>query len=197
MIKPALLALLLLAPPALADDGRLKVATVDMQRLFKGYHRTEASRKQYNVELARLQKQDADRLSRIRELEAELRKLRKQLEDPAVAESKKVTLHRQATDRHEEGIALERERRDFITGRQRLLNERMAQEMKGLLAEIREQLDEIAKTEDYDYVFDASGLSGSQVPFILSSRIGGDLTEAVLTKLNAGAAKNEAEPVPK
>jgi outer membrane protein len=197
MIKPALLALLLLATPVPADDVQLKVATVDMQRLFKDYHRREAAQKEYNVELTRLQKQDSDRLSRIRELEAELEKARKQIEDPAIAESKKAAIYRQSADRQQEGVALERERRDFIEGRQRLLNERMMQKMKELLAEIRKQLDEIARTEDYDYVFDASGLSTSQVPFVLTSRMAGDLTEVVLTKLNASAAKNEAEPVSK
>ena len=194
MIKPALLALWVLATPVVADEGRLKIATVDMQRIFKSYQRTEAVQNEYNVELARIQKQDSDRLTGIREIEAQLDKLRKQLEDPAIAESKKETLRQQAMDRREEGIALERERRESGERRRRLLNERMMQEMRRLLVEIRTQLDDIAKTEDYDYVFDSTGLSTSQVPFVLSSRASGDLTEVVLTKLNAGAAKNDAGP---
>jgi outer membrane protein len=194
MIKPAILALLLLAAPVIAEDGPLKVATVDMQRLFKGYHRTEAAEKDYHVELARMQKQESDRLSGIRDLEAQLGKLAKQLEDPTLAESKKVKLHQQATDCRQEGIALERERRDFVERSRRQINERMMEVMNGLVAEIREELGEIARAEDYDYVFDASGVSSSQVPFILTARESGDLTEMVLTKLNAGAAKEEAEP---
>jgi Skp family chaperone for outer membrane proteins len=197
MIKPAILALLVLATPAFAEKERLKVGTVDMQRLFKGCHQAEIAQKECNIELAKLQKQDGDRLSRIREIDAELERLRKQLEDPTIAESKKDKLLQQASDRRQEGVALERERRDFVEGRRRSINERMVQQVKGLVDEIRKQLDEIAKTEDYDYVFDASGLSASQVPFVLTSRADDDLTEVVLTKLNAGAAKKEAEPVPK
>lgn len=197
MIKLAIFALLILAVPVFAKEERLKIGTVDMQRLFKGYYRAEVAQKECNVELARLQKQNGERLSRIREIDEGLEKLRKKLEDPTIAESKKNKLLQQAGDRRQEGVALERERRDFVEGRRRSINERMMQEMKGLLAEIRKQLDEIARAEDYDYVFDASGLSTSQVPFVLTPKAGGDLTEVVLTKLNAGAAKNEAEPVPK
>jgi outer membrane protein len=197
MIKPAILALLVLATPVFAEKEQLKVATVDMQRIFKNYHRTAAARKECNVELARIQKQDEDRLVRIREIDAEMEKLRKQLDDSTIAESKRGKLFQQAGDRRQEGIALERERRDFVEGRRRLVNERMAQKINELVTEIRRQLDEIAKAEDYDYVFDASGLSASQVPFVLCSKAEEDLTEVVLTKLNAGAAKTEAEPVPR
>jgi Skp family chaperone for outer membrane proteins len=170
---------------------------VDVQRLFKSYHRTEAAEKDYHVEVARIQKQETERLSGIRELEAKFEKLAKQLEDPTLAESKKIKLHQQATDCRQEGIALEKERRDFIERGRRQINERMVQVMGGLLNEIRKQLDEIARAEDYDYVFDSSGLSASQVPFILTARESGDLTEMVLTKLNAGAAKEEAQPASK
>jgi outer membrane protein len=197
MIKSALSVLLAFICTAVAEDERLKIGTVDMQRLFREYHRTQAAQKESNVELARLQKQDQERLAGIREIESALEKFRKQLEDPAVAESKKDGLRKQAYDRHQEGVALERERHEFVARRRQSINERMMQEMMRLLAEIRKELEEIARTEDYDYVFDASGLSSWQVPFVLSSARAGDLTEVLLTKLNAGAAKGEAQPPPK
>ena len=197
MIKPALLALWVVVTPVLAEDGPLRVGTVDMQRVFKGYHRTEAAEKDYHVELARIQKQESERMSGIRDIEAQLAKLAKQLEDPTLAESKKAKLYQQASDRREEGIALERERRDFVERGRRQINERMSQVMNGLVTEIRKQLDEIARAEDYDYVFDASGLSSTQVPFVLRAAKSGDLTETILAKLNAGAAKEEVKPAAK
>ena len=197
MLKPAILALLVLGLPALAEDARLKVGTVDMLRLFKGYHRTEAAQRESNVDLARLQKQDGDRQVRIREIEGTVEKLRKEIGDPAIAASKKTKLLQRAEDQRQEGIALEQERREFVERHRRTVQERMVQEMKGLVAEIRKQLEEIARAENYDYVFDSSGLSASQVPFVLVNRQADDLTEVVLTKLNAGVAEKEAKPVPK
>jgi len=66
---------------AAAQDGKPKIATVDMQELFKQYYRTNEAQKQINVERARIQKDNNERLSRIRELEDTLAKLKKQLEE--------------------------------------------------------------------------------------------------------------------
>ena len=75
--------------PAAPAAPQLRIATVDMQELFKQYHRTNEAQKQINVERARIQKDNNERLARIRDLEEKLGKLRKELEDPAVNESKK------------------------------------------------------------------------------------------------------------
>lgn len=196
MIKSLAVAFALLSGPITAGEKALKIATVDMQRLFAGYHRAEAARKESNVEQARLQKQDNDRLARIREIDAELESLRKQAEDPVLAESKRVKLQQQWNDRRQEGVALERERRDFMESRRRNLNERMLRQINELVAEIRAQVTETARAEDYDYVFDSSAQSLNRVPFLISKHEADDLTEALLTKLNAGAAESKVATAP-
>jgi outer membrane protein len=197
MIKSLAAALVLLAGPVSAGEKPLKIATVDMQRLFAGYHRAVAAQKESHVEMARLKKQDNDRLARIREIEVELEAFRKQAEDPVLAESKRVKLQQQWSDRRQEGVALERERRDFVESRRRNLNERMLRQMGELIAEIRGHVTEVARTEDYDYVFDSSAQSLNHVPFLIAKHEADDLTEALLTKLNAGAAEPKVEPAPK
>ena len=42
------------ATMAVAQDGKLNIATVDMQELFKQYYRTNDAQKQINVERARI-----------------------------------------------------------------------------------------------------------------------------------------------
>ena len=97
--------LLFAALPASAQD-KLKIATVDMAQLFKDYHRTNDAQKQINVERARIQKENNERLSRIRELEAELQNLRKQLEDPSISDKKKQELFKDFQMKTQEGVAL-------------------------------------------------------------------------------------------
>ena len=87
----ALAASLIAVAPA-AQEGKLNIATVDLQELFKQYSRTNEAQKQINVERARIQKDNNERLARIRDLEENLGNLRKQLEDPAINDSKKQTL---------------------------------------------------------------------------------------------------------
>jgi outer membrane protein len=184
-----------LATLASAADGKLNIATVDMQELFKQYYRTNEAQKQINVERARIQKDNNERLTRIRELEDTLGKLRKQLEDPALNDSKKQTLYKEWQASQQEGVALDRERREFLQRRNQALNEKMVQRMKGILEEIRKLVEEKAKLDNYDYVFDKSGLSTSQVPFLLYTKDATDITAGLLKDLNKDAPA-ESLPAP-
>jgi outer membrane protein len=170
----------------------IRIATVDMQELFKDYHRTNDAQKQINIERARIQKENNDRLTRIRELENSLGNLRKQIDDPAISDSRKQTLFKDWQMQQQEGIALDRERREFLQRKNQALNETMVQRMKGILNEIRKLVEEQAKGENYDYVFDKSGLSTSQVPFLLYTKDATDITAALLKDLNKDAPKESS-----
>jgi outer membrane protein len=183
----AIFAALAICGSAVAQEGKLKIATVDMQQLFKEYHRTNEAQKEINVERARIQKDNNDRLATIRDLDTQLQNMRKQLEDPTIAQSKKETVFNDWNVKQQEGIALDRERREFLQRRNQLLNEKMVQRMKGILEEIRKLVEEKAKAEDYDYVFDKSGLSTSQVPFFLYTKDATDITAVLLKELNKDA----------
>ncbi len=182
-----------LATVAAAQEGKLNIATVDMQELFKQYYRTNEAQKQINVERARIQKDNNERLARIRELEDSISKLRKQIEDPSLADSKKQTIFKDLQTQNQEGNALDRERREFLQRRNQALNEKMVQRMKGILEEIRKLVEEKAKVDNYDYVFDKSGLSTSQVPFLLYTKDATDITAGLLKDLNKDAP---AESIP-
>ena len=185
---------------ATAQEGKLKIATVDMQELFKQYYRTNEAQKQINVERAKIQKDNNERMAKIREIETSLGKLCKQLEDPAINDSRKQALFKDWQSQQNEGIALDRERREFLQRRNQLLNEKMLQKMKGILEEIRKLVEEHAKGEDFDYVFDKSGLSTSQVPFLLYTKDATDITAVLLKDLNkdapADALPAPGEPAP-
>lgn len=179
---------------ASAQEGKLKIATVDMQQLFKEYYRTNEAQKQINVERARIQKDNNERMARIRDLDTELQNMRKQIEDPSIADSKKQALYSEWQGKQQDGIQLDRERREFLQRRNQALNEKMVQRMKGILEEIRKLVEEQAKTEDYDYVFDKSGLSTAQVPFLLYTKDATDITAVLLKDLNKDAPPESANP---
>ncbi len=189
-----------LATSAIAQEGKLNIATVDMQELFKQYYRTNEAQKQINVERARIQKDNNERLARIRELEESLGALRKQLDDPSIADSKKQALFKDWQMQQQEGIALDRERREFLQRRNQALNEKMVQRMRGILEEIRKIVEDQAKVDNFDYVFDKSGLSTSQVPFLLYTKDATDITAGLLKELNKDAPADslpvEGEPAP-
>jgi hypothetical protein len=49
----------------------------------------------------------------------------------------------------------------------------------------------MSEAEDYDYVFDKSGLSTSQVPFFLHTKGSTDMTGKLLADLNAGISPSD------
>jgi outer membrane protein len=196
----ALVAATVFVGTAAAQEGKLKIATVDMQQLFKEYHRTNEAQKEINVERAKIQKDNNERLDRIRTLDTELQTMRKQLEDPSISDQKKQAVFQDWNIKQQEGIALDRERREFLQRRNQSLNEKMVQRMKGILEEIRKLVEEKAKAEDFDYVFDKSGLSTSQVPFFLYTKDATDITAVLLKELNkdapAESKPSEETPAP-
>ncbi|MFP6895324.1 MAG: OmpH family outer membrane protein [Roseibacillus sp.] len=179
--------ILMLTVPAVAQDNKLKIATVDMQTLFKQYHRTNEAQREINVERAKIQQNNNERLETIRSLEDELQGLRKQLDDPSISDKKKQDLFKNFQMKTQEGVALDRERREFLQRRNTALNEKMVQKMRGILEEIRKLVEDRAKSDDYDYVFDKSGLSTSQVPFLLYTKDATDITGGLLEQLNKDA----------
>jgi Skp family chaperone for outer membrane proteins len=147
MRKLASLFIALSLGTATAQEGRLKIATVDMQQLFKEYRRTNEAQKEINVERARIPTDNNDRLAQIRELDTVLQEMRKQLEDPSCSESKKQSIFNEWNLKQQEGIALDRERREFLQRRNQSLNEKMVQRMKVILEEIRKLVEEKAKAQ--------------------------------------------------
>lgn len=175
---------------AVADQAKLKIATVDMQQLFKDFYKTNEAQKQINVERARIQKDNTDRLTRLRELEESVGKIRKQLEDPSLSDTKKQALVKDFQAQQQDGVALDRERREFLQRKNQALTEKTVQRMKTIFEEIRKLVEEQAKSDDYDYVFDKSGLSTTQVPFLLYTKDATDITAVLLKTLNKDAPKD-------
>jgi len=197
MISLRKISLFLLATVTIgtAAAQNLKIATVDMQKLFKEYHRTADAQKQVNVERARIQKENDERLERIREIEAELQTGKKQLEDPSLNDKKKAELYKKFQTKNQEGIALDRERREFLQRRNAALGDKMNQRMRGIIDELRKLVEEQSKADDYDYVFDSSGKGANGIEVLIFSKDANDITASVLAKLNVDApAASEGSP---
>lgn len=186
--KPAgILAAFALSLAALPAEEPLRIATTDMQTLFNRYYRTIEAQKKINVERAKIQLHNNERLENIRNLEEELASLRKQFRDPSISDKKKQEVFRDLQLKTQHGNELNRERQEFLERRERALNEHMVRTMRGILEEILLLVRKQAKSDDYDYVFDRSGHSTSQVPFLLHAKDAVDLTPILLQKLNKDA----------
>ena len=172
---------------AAQQSARLKIATVDMQALFTDYAPTKATMAKFEEEKAGVTKQAMERKTRLDEAKAELDNRQKQLGDPSVADAKKQTLYTDLQVKKQQWEALQREAEEFVSRKQRALQEQMQLRIKDILEGIRGKVQKFAEAEGYDYVLDKTGTSTSQVPVLLYTKDATDITDALLKTLKEEA----------
>jgi outer membrane protein len=183
---------------AQAQESKMKIATVDMMLLFNEYHKTNLVRQDLNAEKARIAKKNTDKLTAIRAIENDVRLLKSQSEDGTLSEQKKIQVYKDYTYKYQEGIQLEKARQEAFERDNLALRELTADKMRAVLKEIRDLVESHAKSENYDYVFDKSGMSTSQVPFLLFAKDAAEITPLLLKELNknAPAEATSTQPAP-
>lgn len=174
-------------------SAQIKMATVDMEKLFNDFHRTGEIQKEINIERARIQKDNNLRLADIRGIDDQIQGIRKKLEAGSLGAKEGQDLRKQAAELKQDGIHKERERTEFLERRNRALNERMRKEMRQILQNIRQVVTERAKSQNFDYILDTSGKTTQGVPFVLYASEPKDLTEKILNEINEKAKQASAQ----
>ena len=180
---------LFISAVALCSAGAqdLKVGIVDMTRVFQEYHKTKDAEKKVNDGKAIAKKELDERNARYKQLIEKYQNYAKEMKEPGISEELRAQKEKEAQDVASEARSLEREKKEFAERRQRQLLEQVERMRKAILEEIRELVQEMAKEQNYDLVFDKSGLGSRGIPFLLHSKDGVDFSDDVIAKLNANA----------
>lgn len=180
---------------ASAQEAKLNIATVDMMLLYNEYYKTNLARQEFSVDKARISKDNSDKLTAIRQVENDIRLLKQQSEDATLSDQKKNQVYKDYQYKFQMGTQLDKERREYVGRKEQALREKTAIRMRAILDEIRALVEVRAKAENYDYVFDKSGMSTSQVPFLLYAKDATDITPLLLKELNKDAPAEALVPV--
>ena len=180
----SILAGLLLFPSIALGQQRLKIATVSMERLFNEYEQTEKVQREINIERARIQRENNNKLASIREIDSKLQKIREELNSDELGEKQRADLIDESRALSQDGRSKEKERTEYLERRNRTLAQNMRKQMRGILVKIQRTVSEMAKEGNYDFIFDSSGNSNQGIPFVLHARDTTDLTELLLKQLN-------------
>ncbi len=162
-----------------------------MERLFNEYYQTAKIQREINIDRARIQRDNNDRLANIREIDSKLQKIREQLKSEDIGAKEREDLLTESRELSQDGKSKERERTEFLDRRNRALSERMRKQMRGILVKIQRTVSERAKEGNYDFIFDSSGNSNQGIPFVLHARETTDLTDNLLEELNKDAEEGE------
>lgn len=184
-------ALFFFSPIAMGQQ-RLKIATVSMERLFNEYHETAKIQREINIKRARIQRDNNEQLSTIRDIDSQLQKIREELKSNRVGEKQKQDLLVESRNLAQDGKAKERARKEFLNRSNRVLGDNMRKQMRGILNKIQNTVSDRAKEGNYDFIFDSSGSSNQGIPFVLHSRETTDLTDSLLKEINKDAKPDGA-----
>jgi outer membrane protein len=171
-----------------------RVATVDLQKVFDKYWRTEQSIAALKDRLAQFEKSRIEMVEGMKKKNEDYQRLLEAANNQALSAEQREKRKKDADDKLRELKTAKDELDQFDRVANATLVEQKARMRKNILEEIKGAVTSNAKTSGYSLVLD----SGSQTyvadptgpyysPNILYASEENDLTETVLSQLNAGA----------
>jgi outer membrane protein len=184
------LALSLLTAGAASAQTQMKIGIVDMKRVFQEYYKTKEAEKKVNEDKSKAKKDLDARHAEMQKLVTAWEAATKIVQDKLVNPELKAQKQQELAKLTSEIKALEREIDEFRRRREQQLQEQVMRMRKGLLEDISQHVEEKSKLDNYDLVFDKSGVSPSGVKFLLHSKDAVDFSNEILTDLNKNAPKD-------
>jgi outer membrane protein len=177
-------------------SAELKVAMVDMTTLLNNYYKTKSAEQEDKVNREAIKKGDAERASAMSAIGEELRKFSVDYRDPQLSPEKRKSIAVEAKDKQETLEVLKKEREEYLARSSRALSEKMVGIMDEIRSEVIAAVNKHAEGAEVDYVFDESGLTTTQVPFIVYVRNRVDITADVLKLLNKDTPESSNTEAP-
>ncbi len=188
---PGLLLLSVLPGSALAQG---RIATVDLGRVLDNYYK-----KRQAEAILKQSIDDAD--NDIKKMVDDLKKIRddydavfKTINDPAVSPAERDKREAEATDKKRRFNDMQAALDDYRRNSQIRIRDQQTRLMGGLLGDITNAISARAKTTGFSMVIDTAALSVSGAPIVAYSNHENDITDAILTQLNAGAPSEAVKP---
>jgi len=188
--------LLTLAFACAAQAADLKIGVVDMNKAFADYTKTKEAQAKLQENAAKAKEELNERFAALKKLNDEVEKAAKTAQDPVLSDDVRNKKRAEVQTKAQEFKSLERDIADFRQRREGQLQSEGMQQRKGLYEEILKVVNEKAKADAYDLVFDKSGLGALGLPFLIHSKEGvtQDFTAEVIVELNKNAPAPAAAP---
>jgi len=185
-------AVFLIGGSVVLSAAPLKVATVDLTRLFREYYRTKIIEQDFNEQSKVYRNYIARQAEALRKSEAEYRKKLDASLNVALAPAEREKRRNEVQSMENELKRRRAELEQYAAGKARALQKASGEQRLKVIEEIRSEIRRRAAFDGYTLVLDKSAKSTSDAAIILYSADSLDITERVLTELNRGAEKSAA-----
>ena len=183
--------------PVKAADQSLKIAVIDMNRVFQEYNKTKINEAKLKKQ-AEIYKEYSTQLAQsLAKLRQEFVKLRDDSQNMVYTAAERENRRMNAQEKYRQAAAKEAELREYNRERQRQLRDEYEKLRSSILADISNVVSAKCLAEGYGLVLDKSGRSLNNIPLVVYSSKMLDITESVIKTLNMGQNKPEPQPVVK
>jgi outer membrane protein len=190
-IFPALLLMTFLSGSALAQT---KIATVDLKKLFDNYYKTKLAQASIQERAAQLDADDKSMKDELKKGSDDYQQLLLQANDQALSADERDRRKQAADDKLKQLQASKAAIDQYERQAQTTLGEQRQRMRENILVEIKAAVATKAKSGDYSLVFDAAAETVNGTTTIVYTSGDNDLTDAVLSQLNAGAPIDVTKP---
>ena len=177
-------------------QSMVKVGSVDMKKVFEQYYKTKDAEQRINEARNAAKKELEERMESYQKGVGEVKKLNEEIESPALSREAKETKSKARDEKVGELKNMEREIQEFRTTREKQLQEQSGRMRQGIVDDITKIVNEKVKADNYDLVFDKSGMSLNGVPVVMWAKDAYDFTDIVVAGLNKNKGKEEPAAAP-
>ena len=160
---------------------------IDLRKVFDNYYKTKQADANLKDEAADLEKQRKGMIEEYKKGEDEWKKLLDKSNDQAIAAEERDKNKQAANKKLAELKDMEQTVAQFERSSRAKLSEKQRRKRDSILEEIKEVVNTKAKTAGYTMVVDSASSSLNDTPVVMYNNGENDLTESILTQLNARA----------
>jgi outer membrane protein len=186
-LLPLFVAALLTAVITTSVSAQPKIAVVDLQKVFDGYWKTKQADTQIKERAADLDKARKGMVEDYQKVVEDYKKLVDSANDPALSAEEREKRKTSAEKKLLELKEIEQSVNQFDRTSRTTLGEQQRRMRDRILEDVREVINVKAKGGGFTLVLDTAAKSSNETPIVIYSNGENDLSETVLTELNAKA----------
>ncbi|MDD5483843.1 MAG: OmpH family outer membrane protein [Kiritimatiellae bacterium] len=164
-----------------------KIAFVDMEKAFDGYHKTKTANAQFKARGADIDAKRKDFLARVKELKTEFDALNAECRDKSLNDKTREKKREEAEDKLGELRESEAKLMDFDKLYKKEITDQMRQMQSRIVGEIRGVIQAYAAEHKIDIVLDSSGKTLNNVEAVMYFNSSLDITAPIMAIMNKNA----------
>lgn len=168
---------------ATAGLAELKIATVDLDKVFTAHPKTQAAEAELKKAEEAIEVEMEKMVTEGRALEEEVAKLRDAARNPMLTDAARTQKRAEAEDKLTELQEFQLRARRTQETKLKQLREQLMASRQGIVDELMKTVAAFAQDEGYDLVFDRSGMTMNMIPLAVYSSHDLDVTAKLIERL--------------